>query len=314
MTQQWSIWQRVKTGSKSGFDKFSTAVNPPVNRSTQRLASEAFWPTTLDKESDKAARILKSFCRDGFYVEEDVSSPDALKRKQKVVQKIPANVIQQAKGLAIFTTMRTGLWVGGAGGSGILVAKKSDGSWSPPSAVMLHTSGLGFLVGVDLYDGVIVINTDQALDAFTKVRCTLGGDISAIAGPLGVGAVVDSEVNTQQAPIYTYLKSRGFYAAVQIDGTIVVERFDENEKFYGQKLSASEILAGKVQDPPLEVKRLMQTIKAAQGDTDFDQSALPTEPPPGDFEIERSVNLSVVPELLLTRHQRVLNPFSPRQR
>ena len=61
--QQW--WSKVKTGSKSGFDKVWQATNKlaePVNKLSNKLGSEAFFPTTLDKESDKAARILKSFC------------------------------------------------------------------------------------------------------------------------------------------------------------------------------------------------------------------------------------------------------------
>lgn len=60
-----SYWERVKTGGKSGFDKVWKAADKlgaPVNRWSNKLGSEAFWPTTLDKESDKAARILKTFC------------------------------------------------------------------------------------------------------------------------------------------------------------------------------------------------------------------------------------------------------------
>lgn len=168
----------------------------------------------------------------------------------------------------------------------MLIAKKDDGTWSPPSGILLHTAGLGFLVGVDIYDCVVVINTQKALDAFTKVRCTLGGEVSVVAGPVGAGAVLETEVHKRQAPIFTYMKSRGFYAGVQIDGTIVIERMDENERFYGQKLPVQDILAGKVRHPPYEVGRLMETLKAAQGDTDFDESMIPIEAPPGDFEIE----------------------------
>lgn len=59
------MWQRVKTGGKAGFDKAYAALDklgPPINNLSNKLGSEAFWPTTLDQESDKAARILKSFC------------------------------------------------------------------------------------------------------------------------------------------------------------------------------------------------------------------------------------------------------------
>ncbi|CAK3765091.1 Hypothetical predicted protein [Lecanosticta acicola] len=286
-----TLWQRVKGGSKTGFDKTWKALDrlgAPVNKLSNKLGSEAFWPTTLDKESDKAARILKSFCKDGFYAEEEFQPEDGPKQKQKVVQKIPEKVIRNAKGLAIFTTMRTGLWVSGAGGSGILVARKADGTWSPPSGILLHTAGLGFLVGVDIYDCVIVINTEEALQAFTKVRCTLGSEISVSAGPVGAGGVLETEIHKRQAPIYTYLKSRGFYAGVQIDGTIVIERTDENERFYGEKMPVLDILAGRVRHPPLEIARLMETIKAAQGDSDFDENLLPTEAPPGDFEIDHN--------------------------
>ncbi|KAK7514195.1 uncharacterized protein IWZ02DRAFT_383523 [Phyllosticta citriasiana] len=283
------MWQRTKHGSKASFDKlwgWADKLGAPVNRLSNKLGSEAFWPTTLDKESDKAARILRSFCKDGFYEEEVVTTIDGPKQKQKVLKKIPADVIRNAKGLAIFTTMRSGLWISGAGGSGILVGRMEDGNWSPPSGIMLHTAGLGFLVGVDIYDCVVVINTQQALEAFAKVRCTLGGEVSAVAGPLGVGGIVETEVHKRQAPVFNYMKSRGLYAGVQIDGTVVIERTDENEKFYGERLGLADILAGKVQHPPLELRTLMETIKAAQGDAEFDQRLLPSEPSPSDFELD----------------------------
>ncbi len=283
-------WSTTKTTSKQGFDKVYNLVDKlgaPVNKLSNKLGSEAFWPTTLDKESDKAARILRSFCKDGFYVEQEAheASGDKPSGKQKVIKKIPTQVIKNAKGLAIFTTMRTGLWVSGAGGSGILVARKEDGTWSPPSGILLHTAGLGFLVGVDIYDCVVVINTEKALQAFTKLRATLGGEISAVAGPVGMGGILETELHKRQAPVFNYLKSRGFYAGVQIDGTVIIERGDENERFYGEKLSVADILAGKVRYVPYETRTLTATIKAAQGDT-VDENQLPNaEPTPGDFEV-----------------------------
>ncbi|TKA80707.1 hypothetical protein B0A55_03700 [Friedmanniomyces simplex] len=286
---QTSLWERVRTGGKKGFDaswKALDKLGAPVNKLSNKLGSEAFWPTTMDKESDKAARILKSFCKDGFYAEEERQPQDGPKQKQKVIKKIPESVIRNAKGLAIFTTMRTGLWVSGAGGSGVLVGRLPDGSWSPPSGILLHTAGLGFLVGVDIYDCVVVINSEKAMQAFTNIRCTLGGEVSVVAGPVGAGALLETELHKRQAPIFTYLKSRGFYAGVQIDGTVIIERADENERFYGHRYPVKEILAGKVRHPPYEVRRLMETIKAAQGDSNFDESALPTEPPPGDYVID----------------------------
>lgn len=287
-------WSTTKTTSKQGFDKVYNLVDKlgaPVNKLSNKLGSEAFWPTTLDKESDKAARILRSFCKDGFYVEEEnhfsngVVNSEKPKGKQRVIKKIPTEVIKRAKGLAIFTTMRTGLWVSGAGGSGILVGRKEDGSWSPPSGILLHTAGLGFMVGVDIYDCVVVINTEKALEAFTKIRATVGGEISVVAGPVGIGGILETELHKRQAPVFNYMKSRGFYAGVQIDGSVIIERGDENERFYGQKLSVAEILSGKVRHEPYETRTLMATIKAAQGDNVDESLIAPAEPTPGDFEV-----------------------------
>lgn len=286
-------WSQTKTTSKQGFDKVYKVVDKlgnPVNKLSNKLGSEAFWPTTLDRESDKAARILRSFCKDGFYVDDSkdrLPAGESPKGRARVVKKIPTEVIQKAKGLAIFTTMRTGLWVSGAGGSGVLVARTATGEWSPPSGIMLHTAGLGFLIGVDIYDCVVVINTEKALEAFTKIRCTLGGEVSAVAGPVGVGGVLETEIHKRQAPVWNYLKSRGFYAGVQIDGTVIIERTDENERFYGQRIGVADILAGKARHAPYETRTLMATLKAAQGDVDVDEEALPApEPTPGDLRIE----------------------------
>ncbi|KAL1956256.1 hypothetical protein VTO42DRAFT_7516 [Malbranchea cinnamomea] len=296
-------WEKTKVYSKRGFDRAWNTLDKlgkPVNRLSNKVGAEAFWPTTLDKESDKAARILRSFCKDGFYDditdreveeklkkgvrEEDLNMP---RGKQRVIKKIPASVIRNAKGLAIFTTMRTGLWVSGSGGSGVLVARiKETGEWSPPSGIMTHTVGLGFLVGVDIYDCVVVINTYEALESFKTFRCTLGGEVAAMTGPVGVGGVLDTEIHKKPAPVWTYIKGRGFYAGIEIAGTVIIERTDANAEFYGEKISVTDILAGNVKRQPSSISMLMQTLKAAQGDTGVDERMLPPAGgTPGDMEV-----------------------------
>ncbi|KAL2825769.1 hypothetical protein BDW59DRAFT_70046 [Aspergillus cavernicola] len=284
------------TQGKKGFDKAWDALDKlgaPVNRLSNKLGSEAFWPMTLDKESEKSARILRSFCKDGVYIDENNHENNATgginradnntpRGKAKVLQKIPTGVIRQAKGIAIFTAMRTGLWFSGAGGSGVLIARAPEtGQWSAPSGILLHTAGLGFLAGADIYDCVMVINTYEALEAFTKVRVTLGSEVSVAAGPVGIGGVLESEVHKRRAPIWTYVKSRGLYAGAQIDGTILIERNDENERFYGRKVSVKEIMSGHVRAEDSSVRMLTHTLYSAQGDKPFDQT--PSGPSPSDL-------------------------------
>jgi len=105
---------------------------------------------------------------------------------------------------------------------------------------------VGFMAGIDIYDCVVVINDRKALEAFSKVRVSLGGEISVGAGPIGAGGVVESEVMKDRKPWWSYMKSRGLYGGVQLDGTIIIERNDENARFYGERLPLSQILAGNV--------------------------------------------------------------------
>jgi lipid-binding SYLF domain-containing protein len=291
---------RCTKGLKAGFDIAWNAfekLGAPVNRLTNKIGSEAFWPQSLDKESNKAARILKSFCHDGFY-NSKIQPPnyDGPKSQSKVLVKIPRSVIQDCVGLAIFSTMRAGLWVSGAGGSGVLIARLPDGSWSPPSGILVHTLGVGFNMGIDIYDCVVVINNYKALEAFSKLRVTLGAEVSAAVGPVGAGGVLDANIDPRRekavdrTPVYTYMKSRGLYAGVQIDGTFIIERNDENARFYGERLPVTDILAGRVQNVPAGLLPLMEVAKAAEGRMDFDHRVvedLYTQPPPSDVEVER---------------------------
>ncbi|TKA45291.1 hypothetical protein B0A54_04387 [Friedmanniomyces endolithicus] len=278
-----SMWDKTKSASNSWFQK----VGGPVNKLSNKLGAEAFWPASLDKESDKAARILRSFCIDGFQAEQGGTHGN--EKKHKSLDKIPPEVIRNCKGLAIFTVMRVGLHWSGAGGSGIIVAKMPDGQWSPPSGILIHTIGFGLVAGADIYDCVCVINNENGMDGFTRVRATVGGEISAAVGPLGGGSTVDSEVFKRQSAVWTYTKSKGLYLGVQIDGTIIVERTSENERFYGiEKVRNKEILAGRVRPPQGgTLVSLWETLQACEGHS-YDQSKLPPPgPAPGDLELEQ---------------------------
>ncbi|KAH8647463.1 hypothetical protein BGZ60DRAFT_437985 [Tricladium varicosporioides] len=286
-------WKKGKEVFDKGWTAFER-LGQPVNRWTNKIGSEAFWPTSLDVESDKAARILKSFCTDGFYADRPLAP--GTPKQQKSLVKIPQSVIQNCVGLAIFTTMRTGLWVSGASGSGVLIGRQPDGSWSPPSGLLIHTLGVGFMAGIDIYDCVIVINNYDALHAFSKYRLSLGGEISVTAGPLGTGGILDADVGGKRdrSPLWSYMKSRGLYAGMQVDGTVIVERNDENARFYGERLPISAILAGKVRNVPIGVRTLMEVVKEAEGRKDFNRAVVDAMAQgmygtPGDMVVDSSM-------------------------
>ncbi|KAI0879883.1 DUF500-domain-containing protein [Annulohypoxylon maeteangense] len=294
--------------SKSGFGRklyqWGVKAGAPINKLTNMLGSEAFWPTSMDKECDKAARILKSFCKDGFQESGPIKSSSSSissggpSSKPKVLVKIPQAAIVNAKGLAIFTTFRTGFHISGAGGSGLVVARLPDGSWSPPAGFLVHTLGAGLMAGLDIYDCVCVLNTEAAVDAFAKPRVSLGGEIAVVAGPIGAGTSIEAAVGKSVKPVWSYMKSRGLYGGVQVDGTVVVQRPDANAEFYGvNKIAVEKILRNEVPDNsrksnskgpvlwPEGGRQLMEVLKAAEGkgadSRVMDQ--LGSQPTPGDL-------------------------------
>lgn len=178
----------------------------------------------------------------------------------------------------------------GSGGSGILIARKSDGTWSPPSGIMLHTPTLSFIIGVDIYDCVLVVNNLAALESITKPRVTLGEDVGLIGGPLVSLDSDEAHIKWQDLgnTVFTYMKARGQTQIVNLNGCILTERGNENERFYESSASQMEILAGNVGRHVEETKPLFEVIKMAEGRTDYEAAVIrkmEAEVAPGDAMI-----------------------------
>ncbi|ORX40935.1 hypothetical protein BD324DRAFT_28917 [Kockovaella imperatae] len=260
---------KMRAAGKTAVDKgmvISDKVGGRVNDiAEKRLGTERFWPTTGDfpQEMEKAARILTSFTVDGVVTE--VKDESKLGKKVKMLRKIPAKVFKDCKGVAIFTAMRTGIApLGGAGGAGIVIAKLEDGSWSAPASITPNNLSTGFLIGVDVYDCVLIIRDQKALDSFRTHKFTLGAEIGVAAGPYGGGRAVEAGI--EKAPVLSYVRSKGMYAGVELVGQVFVERFDENANMYHWPgVKAGDILAGKVKVPQEAGNLIMALMEAESG-------------------------------------------------
>ncbi|GBG33515.1 SH3 domain-containing protein PJ696.02 [Hondaea fermentalgiana] len=174
-------------------------------------------------------------------------------------QSIPLRVLQNAKGIAFVTQIKAGfVWTGSAG-SGIVIARLPDGSWSGPSSLGTVGMGWGAQIGGSVTDSVIILNTTMAVKAFSgKGQVKFGGNISVAAGP--VGREGDAAVNAGDGGIaacYSYSHSRGAFAGLSMQGSILVTRSSDNKKFYGRKVSATAILSGAETPPENEDLRLL---------------------------------------------------------
>jgi SH3 domain-containing YSC84-like protein 1 len=181
-----------------------------------------------------------------------------LERFKEIPEKsIPEHVMKEAKGLAILTAVKAGFIFSGEGGKGLVVVRTAHG-WSGPSAIGTGGAGFGFQAGVQVSEFVIVLNTDEAVKAFSHgANVKLGADISVAAGPVGraAGAAV-----TPLAAVYTYSRNQGLFAGVSLDGTVIAARNDANKEYYGRAVTPEEILTGKVNPPP-GAKKLIAELK-----------------------------------------------------
>ncbi|KAF4451165.1 hypothetical protein F53441_5864 [Fusarium austroafricanum] len=268
------------------FHKISSKAGSPLNKAANLFGAEGWWPSTMDKECNKAARILHSFT----HLNTPTSTgkgplhPTGLTRKSMV--KIPPSVLQSAAGLAIFNVIRAGAGHSSlSGGSGVVIARRADGTWSPPSSFIVSTLGAGFVFGLGLYDCVCVLNTPEQVAAFTKPRLSFGAEGSVALGPVGTGGSVEAALSKTARPVWSYMKSRGLWMGVQIDGTIVVARGDANGSFYNERgITAQKILSGDVAWP-MAAKPLFEVLQALEGRTDYDRTvvqAVGQAPTPGD--------------------------------
>jgi len=215
---------------------------------------------SLPGEAEKAAKILESF----------LANPD---RPESALNSIPKAVLQRARGLAVFQVIKAGFVFSGKAGSGLVLARLPDGSWSAPSCIGTAGVGWGLQIGADITDFVIVLNSEEAVRAFSMGgNVTIGGNVSASAGPIGTGGAVQASL-ASPAPMFSYSKSKGLFAGLSLEGAVLIERKDANRDFYGSNVPARDILSGRV--PPPEVAgKMYEVIEAAEG---LDESGLPAE-------------------------------------
>jgi len=205
---------------------------------------------TLGAEIRKASYSILNFMRVG--VVQDSS--------------IPMELLASAKGLAFITVLKGGfLWVGSFG-TGLVVSKQRDNSqvknsdvstqWSAPSAIGMVGMGWGAAIGANITDVVLVLNTDAAVEAFSSQKqISLGAGIGVSAGPIGRSSSgslnLGKELNV--APVLSYSHSRGLFAGLSLEGSVIASRTDVNRAFYGRKLSARRLLSGEVPPPPAAI-------------------------------------------------------------
>ncbi|THY78195.1 DUF500-domain-containing protein [Aureobasidium pullulans] len=206
-------------------------------------------PSSMKSECKKTGKILASFIdpKQSF-------GPDKI---------IPPQILSNAKGLAIMTVFKAGFLGSARFGSGVIVARLADGTWSAPSAIGTVGGGFGGQIGFELTDFVFILNDAAAVRTFAQAgSITLGGNVSIAAGPVGRNAEAAGAASLKGvAGIFAYSKTKGLFAGVSLEGSAMIERRDANEKMYNRRVTARALLEGGVPVPP-QAEPLMRVLNS----------------------------------------------------
>jgi lipid-binding SYLF domain-containing protein len=192
--------------------------------------------TLADKATDeRLANAAKAF-------DEIMSVPD---------KGIPGSVLNKAECIVVIPGMKKGGFiVGGSFGRGTVTCRNNDKSgWGAPAMVELGGGSVGFQIGAEATDVVMLIMNREGIDSLLKSKLTLGGDASVAAGPVGREATAETDA-ALKAKILSYSRSKGVFGGVSLQGTTLKQDEGAIKEVYGKQLNASDILGGGVTTPP----------------------------------------------------------------
>ncbi|KAG1691033.1 hypothetical protein DVH05_027316 [Phytophthora capsici] len=194
------------------------------------------YSRSLESACRSAADILGNFFRPDFGADSD--------------RYIPVNFLKRAQGIAFLTVIKAGLLITAKMGTGIVIAKLEDGSWSAPSAIGTAGIGGGLEAGGELIEVMIIMGSKNAVKVFHRTQVNIGGGLSVAVGPYGRDALAQAAASRGGFNAnYSYSHSRGLFAGISLHGAVITARTEMNSNFYGQKLTPEEILSGAIPHP-----------------------------------------------------------------
>ncbi|MFN4260222.1 MAG: lipid-binding SYLF domain-containing protein [Gemmataceae bacterium] len=216
------------------------------------------------------------------------------------IREIPPALIHDAQGVAVFPgVIKAGFLVGGQYGRGVLLVRTADGGWSNPIFLTITGGSLGWQIGIQATDLVLVFkgrnSVNRILEGKSKVK--LGGDIAIAAGPIGRRAEAGTDLKLT-AEVYSYSRSRGLFAGVSLEGAALLIDAPANEAFYWEKDITPAAI---IQRPPTEVPQVAEVLKAnlrqlsGPAPVMVAPPAAPT-PPPGQPQLAPPILYPTTPE------------------
>lgn len=183
------------------------------------------------------------------YADEKVETENLVDKATTVVQGFASDPnlewfrekVKEAKALVIIPqSIKGAFFVGGSGGSGVLIAKDAtSGEWSYPAFYTMGSISIGMQFGGEASEVILMVMTDRGMEKLLTSSFKLGADLTVAAGPVGGGA------KAQTADVLTYARSKGAFGGMSIDGAVIKTRDQRNEAYYGKPVSSTDIIIRK---------------------------------------------------------------------
>lgn len=145
---------------------------------------------------------------------------------------IPEILLNRAEAIAVIPGFWKAAWViGGRHGKGVILVRKGPGEWSYPAFISMTGGSVGFQIGVQRADIILVFKDKKSVSTIAEGKFTLGADAGVAAGPVGRKAEASTDIRFE-AEIYSYSKSKGLFAGISIEGASLSIDEDANARFY----------------------------------------------------------------------------------
>ena len=195
------------------------------------------------------ALALPAFAADDDSEQERLeNSAQALEEILNIPDGLPKELLNKAECVALMPSVKKfALGIGGSYGKGVLVCrsgKNFTGGWGAPAMYRLEGASIGLQLGGNATDFLLLVMNPRGVNSLLSSKVKLGADAVVAAGPKGRAAMAATDAY-MRAEILTYSRSRGLFAGVSLEGSTLRQDNGANEKLYGRKITAREIVQGK---------------------------------------------------------------------
>jgi SH3 domain-containing YSC84-like protein 1 len=212
------------------------------------LLAVSGWADDTEKDQD---RLQNS----GTVLHEILNVPDD----------IPQDLLDKADCVVVFpSVLKAAFVVGASYGRGAMTCRRGSnftGPWGAPSMMALEGGSVGFQIGGQATDFVLLVMNDRGAQGILSSKVKLGGDASVAAGPVGRDASAETDVS-MRAEILSYSRARGLFAGVSLEGSTIRPDNDANARIYGEKISAKDIVLAHETAVPSSAHNLIATLNA----------------------------------------------------